>query len=524
MTEDSNVVDLPTLDEQYKKIRDELLTGIPNAEEDELTQVKVHIRALALDPSDRERIIKAVQTRHEVLFDLKIPLAALRKEMNGPSRIVRAQGPRRRPAWCEPWIWVANHNRFYNMDTNHFSSTQTFDMIHGRDVPEEHGSRQKAPAYVSQNGFIPTVSTPVYMPTEKDKLIWVNGEHCVNTFTHSTLPTGAEEYSEAGSVYIDMVETHIEMVCGGKADAKILMQWLAHQVQFPGHKILWAPLIQSVEGIGKSFFSRLLRCGLGVSNVGVVNPSQLTSTFNDWATNVCVNVLEELKIAGHNRYEALNAVKPLITDDYIQVNPKGINAYMTPNTANYIAFTNSADALPLGGADRRWWVIQCLLRHYSEVPDYKNYFPKLFEGLRDYEDEVCLWLRDYEITDDFLNTKQAPMTTAKEFMVATEEASFDGLAEVKSVIETGGYLFDKECVSSADLFLKMNLEYPDIHIHTSRRALILKKLGFQAMALRTKIDGKKKMFWVTHPMTLQEIKAKWPEKPTETVGFPIVGP
>ena len=70
----------------------------------------------------------------------------------------------------------------------------------------------------------------------------------------------------------------------------------------------------------------------------------------------------------------------------------------------------------------------------------------------------------------------------------------------------------------------MNLEYPDIHIHTSRRALILKKLGFQAMALRTKIDGKKKMFWVTHPMTLQEIKAKWPEKPTETVGFPIVGP
>ena len=524
MTEGDNVVDLPTVEDQYKKIRDELLTGIPNADEDELAQVKGHIRALALDPTDRERIIKAVQTRHEVLFDLKIPLAALRKEMNGPSRITRAQGPRRRPEWCEPWIWVANHNSFYNMDSNQFRSAQTFDMIHGQDVPEEHGSRPKAPAYVSQNGFIQTVSTPVYMPTEKDKLIWVNGEQCVNTFTHSTLPQGADEYSEDGSAYIDMVEDHLVMVCGGEDNAKILTQWLAHQVQYPGVKILWAPLVQSVEGIGKSFFSRLLRCGLGVKNVGVVNPSQLTSSFNEWATGVCVNVLEELKIAGHNRHEALNAVKPLITDDFIQVNPKGVNAYMTPNTANYIAFTNSADALPLGGADRRWWVIQCLLTHYTEVPDYKNYFPRLFDGLRDFEDEVCLWLHDYEISDEFLNMKQAPMTTAKEFMVATEEASFDGLAEVKSVIEEGGYLFDDECVSSADLFLKVKLEHPDLNLHTNRRALILKRLGFQTMGQRTKIDGGNKMFWVKKPMTVDMIKAKWPEKPAETMGFPIVRP
>ena len=238
MTEDSNVVDLPTAEDHYKKLRDELLDNIPKATEDELTSLKPHIRAVALDPSDRERVIKAVQTQHDALFGEKIPLAALRQEMAGPSRIVRVAGPRRTPEWCEPWVWVANHNRFYNVNTNTFASTQTFDMLHGRDVPEEKGSRPKAPAYVSQNGFISTVSTPVYMPTEKDKLIWVDGERCINTFTHSTLPAAAEDYSAGGSEYIDRVEAHLLMVCGNAADAGLLTEWLAHQVQFPGHKIL----------------------------------------------------------------------------------------------------------------------------------------------------------------------------------------------------------------------------------------------------------------------------------------------
>jgi len=513
MTDQDNVIDLPAAETQYKTLRDDLLTGVAAATEDELTEIKAHLRAVALDPTDRERVIKAVQLRHDDLLGIRVPLAALRKEMSGPSRVVALGEPRTRPDWCEPWVWVANHNKFYNLDANNFFSPQTFDMTHGADVPAANGPRPKATAYVSQHGFVPIVMTPVYLPTEKDKLIWVDGEQCVNTFTHATLPAGAKDYTVDGSAYVDMVEDHMTMLCGSEDDARILLQWLAHQVQHPGEKILWAPLIQSVEGVGKSFFARLLRCGLGVRNVGVVNPAQLVSNFNDWANGVCVNVLEELKIAGHNRYEALNAVKPLITDDYIQINPKGVNAYMTPNTSNYIAFTNSTDALPLGDADRRWWVIHCPLRHYSDVPDYKNYFPKLFEGLKRYEDEVCTWLLEYEITDGFMNMKQAPMTVAKNFMVATEEASFDGLAEVKSIIEDGGYLYDFECVSSAALFAKVRAEYPELNLQTNRRAQILKRLGFQTMSSRIVINGLKQMFWVTREMSAADIRAKFPEKP-----------
>lgn len=505
----ASTANAPTPDEQYKQLRDGLLDVITTADEDVLGELKTHIRGLALDASDRERMVKAVQSRLLGLTNVQTPLTALRKEMIGPNRVTAMATNGCKPKWCKPWVWVANHNCFYNTNDSLFVSPQTFDMKHGCDVPEVQGKRIKATSFVGQHGYIPIVVKPVYVPTESDKLIWVDGEYCVNRFTGSTLPKAAEEYSDAGSAYIDIVESHMELVCGGKEDAHILAQWLAHQVQYPGVKVLWSPLIQSVEGIGKSFFSYLLRCGLGVRNVGVVNPSQLVNSFNDWATDVCVNVLEELKIAGHNRYEALNAVKPLITDDFIQINPKGIKAYMTPNFVNYIAFTNATDALPLITSDRRWWVIQCPLGHFTDVPDYKNYFPKLFNGLANHADEVCLWLRKYQITEEFMNMKQAPMTTAKEYMVATEEASFEGLTEVRSVIEEGGHLFDEVCVSSADLFLQVSRDHPDLFLKSNKRSQILKRLGYQSLGHRLKFDGKKKAFWVKKPMTLEEVREHW---------------
>lgn len=510
-----NVVNMPGALEQYAKLRDDLLIILSKADEDGLREAKQNIRGLALDASDRERMIKAAQKRHFELTGDRVTVGALRQEMAGPSRVTNTGGPARVPKWCLDWVWVINHNRFYSIKANNFASPQTFDMIHGCDVPEDRGRRIKATAFVAQHGFIPTVVKPVYMPTEKDKLIWVDGDYCINTFTYDSLPIMAEDYTDAGDEYIDMIEAHILMLCGNKADARILTQWLAHQVQHPGKKILWSPLIQSVEGIGKSFFSYLLRCGLGVRNVGVVGPAQLVSTFNGWATDVCVNILEELKIAGHNRYEALNAVKPLITDDFIQINTKGIAAYMTPNYVNYIAFTNAADALPLLSSDRRWWVVHCPLEHFTEVPDYENYFPKLFAGLQNHADEVCLWLMDYPITKSFMGIKQAPMTAAKASMVSTEEASFEGLAEVKSVIEEGGHLFDEQCLSSADVFIRVGIEYPDAFLKTNRRAHILKRLGYQSLGVRLKFDGKKKMFWTKKQMTPEEVRLYWEEKLAE---------
>jgi hypothetical protein len=522
---DDNVVQLNPYDpdreeNRYQETRTDLTEVIDTLDVDDLPGYKAAVRDMALDPSDREIIVQGVQKKQKELQGVAIPLPTLRKEMAGVGRnvVVAAQD---KPRWCKPWVWVANHNCFYNIDTDTYASPQTFDMAHSSDVPEIK-PRPRATLFVSQHALVPLVQSPVYLPSEPDKMVFVNGHRCINTFNQNTLPKMAEGYTEAGQDYLDMVEDHIRMICGSAKNAEILTQWLAYQVQFPGRKILWSPLIQSAEGVGKSFLGDVLRCGLGMGNVGVVNPQQLTTTFNNWAGGVCVNVLEELKIRGHNRHEALNALKPLITDKFIQINTKGVSAYTLPNVTNYIAFTNSMDALPLSAADRRWWVIQCPLVHFSEVPDHENYFRKLFDGLLDHAEEVCLWLREYEISDKFLNMKQAPMTDAKALMVATEEASFDGLSEVREVIETGGYLFDEEIISSADLFSEVKAEYPDLYLHTHKRSQILKRLGYQVMKDRIKIDGRMKQFWGKGAITAEGIKAKWPKKIKPAGNFPAV--
>ena len=86
---------------------------------------------------------------------------------------------------------------------------------------------------------------------------------------------------------------------------------------------------------------------------------------------------------------------------------------------------------------------------------------------------------------------------------------------MKSVIEEGGHLFDEQCLSSADVFIRVGIEYPDAFLKTNRRAHILKRLGYQSLGVRLKFDGKKKMFWTKKQMTPEEVRLYWEEKLAE---------
>ena len=45
---------------------------------------------------------------------------------------------------------------------------------------------------------------------------------------------------------------HLARVIPDEGDRQVLVQYLAHNVRFPGFKIPWAPMIQSTEGVGKN--------------------------------------------------------------------------------------------------------------------------------------------------------------------------------------------------------------------------------------------------------------------------------
>lgn len=449
-----------------------------------------------------EKLAKATQDRFKEIAGVKIPISNARQLINGIEVVTgNFIEDGEIPEWCKDWVYVNSHAAFAFLGSLKLYKTESFNIKNGKYVPDSgNGSKQSAARFVADKGFIDIVDSMAYLPNCEESICQIEDFKVLNSFNPKTVPETAAEFTEKGLQAIELVKKHVKFICTTDKHSNIFLQWLAHCVQFPGKQILWSPVIQSIQGVGKSFFGELLRSCLGDRNVGTVSPTQVISDFNGWATGVSVNVLEELRVKGHNRYDAVNSLKPLVTDRMIQINDKGVKQYMTYNTTNYICFTNYKDAIPLDQDDRRWWVIFVPIESLEEMPKYvgesvASYFPKLFGAVRKYGSEIRKWMLEYKLTEEFLNIKQAPMTDYKLGMIATEEASFEGYSEIKELIEKGGEYFNSEVICSADLFETLFFENPELEIMGRNRHAILKKLGYTALPNPVKIDGKARRVW-----------------------------
>jgi len=486
-----------------------LLKKIKRAKEPKLTtKIPKMVRMASLTTIERELVAKAYQARFLEVTGVRLAIGAVRSDLMPVTTIDNGTAPE----WCQQWVYIESHAMYGQILSGRMMKAEGFNNLNGKNVPlTPQGTKQSATKFVADWGYVKHVHATAYLPMFEDRVCRLDGEDVLNTFKVTSVPDTAKVLTKAGKKVIKRIRQHVRFICGNDEDAEILMQWLAFQVQFPGQKILWSPVIQSIPGVGKSMFGELLGLVLGDRNVGVVSPQQAVSSFNGWATNVCVNVLEELRIQGHNRYEALNAVKPLITDKKIQINEKNVKPFTTLNTTNYICFTNFKDALPLDENDRRWWVIFTEITSLDDIEQYvgenkKPYFDKLFNGMRAHPDELRKWLLEYPISDDFLSIKQAPMTAHKEAMIATEEASVEGLSEVKEMICQGGAFYNEVCVSTSDLFGELMFEYPELTLNNTQKANIMKRLGFTKVTRLVKIDGAPKRLWTRRQLSNEEIR------------------
>jgi hypothetical protein len=476
------------------------------------------IRKTTLNRLNREKLVKAIQSRFKELSGVSMPInnirALIATESIGEGELVDEDEA---PRWCTNWVYVNSHNGFINLSTLKLHKSESFNVENGKYVPiSDAGTKPSASKWISDRGFVKKVDSVGYLPGVEELITDIEGSTILNVFNPKTLPQEAKEFTGDGIAACDLIRNHIKFICTTDKDTDILLSWLAFQVQYPGKRVLWAPVIQSIQGVGKTFFGELLRACLGDRNVGTVSPTQVTSDFNAWATNVVVNVLEELRVKGHNRYDAVNALKPLITDRMIQINEKGVTPYMTYNTTNYMVFTNYKDALPLDTDDRRWWVIFVPIQSLDDLPRFVGYeageyFDKLFHAIRHHAGEIRKWLLAYEIVDEFKRIKQAPMTQHKQLMISTEDDAFSGLTEVRGIIKDGNKYINKQCISQSDLNDLLLFNHPDLLLSKKEIRFVMKKLGYSLHPKVIKIDGKNKRIWVLNAMTNDEIRESFEE-------------
>lgn len=457
---------------------------------------------LNLSAIGRETIIGEWRNRFKLLANVSISVVIARKLLT-PTKS-RQLSPET-PEFCLTWVWLNDRDKFYHLDTKEEISKQSFDANYTREIldnGEEEGASRGAANFALNNNFIKCFSRAIYMP-QNSQFFSHEGLECVNAFSVDSLPQAEDKISNNGQLAIDLVIEHIRNICGKREkETRFLLDFIAYNTQNIGKKINFAPLIQGFEGDGKSTIAEVIACCLGGRNVKPLPPTALQDKFTGWAEGSCVVVLEELRVAGHNRFDVLDTIKPMITNATIDIRRMNRDNYSIVNVTNYIAFTNHRDALPLNDHDRRWWVIFApyLNRQDMErdVGDIYEYFDKLKNAITNYGSSIRRFFLDFKISDDFKPYGHAPLTAEKLSMISAEKGA--EICDLNTFIQKGGVGYSDSIISSAALTSAMgansfsDYEFPELNTKTIRR--ILEGLGYMKFDKQVKWQGKPHRVWV----------------------------
>ena len=133
----------------------------------------------------------------------------------------------------------------------------------------------------------------------------------------------------------------------------------------------------------------------------------------------------------------MNALKPLITNDVIEIHPKGRAPYMSPNTANYLLLSNHMDGAPVTDGDRRYM----FLRSAIELDEVRamsadGYFDRLFGAVRGRPGAVRAWLLGYSLHPELTAEGRAPDTEMREAVIEAVKSDLESV--IDDLIDDGG--------------------------------------------------------------------------------------
>lgn len=407
----------------------------------EWNEVAKLARKAEIDHISRASLYDVARDRLQAITGGKVPLAEVKKAL------AYEINTKDMPRWCRDWVYDVSDDKFYHTVSKFGVSVQGFNAINDRhsmtkkDVLAGSNGPTTNAANLALNVFkIPAVNGRMYAPG-RDAVFIYNDMTMVNTYPENQVPPKPKVIRPVDKINIKRVKAHLAHLLADERERRMLLDWLAYVVQNPGKRVNYAPLLQGVQGDGKSFFAFLLSAVMGAPNVRMGNAHILEGSFTGWAEGQCVMAIEEIRLIGHNRYDVLNRVKPFITNSVVEIHPKGRNPYNVENTTNYLLFTNYRDAMPLSENERRflvlfsqWQSADELRKFMEENPDY---YHELYGALDESAAAIRYWLLQHELSDDFNPRGNAPVTGAFKYMVKASQP--DEIKLVEELIESCEY-------------------------------------------------------------------------------------
>jgi hypothetical protein len=328
----------------------------------------------------------------------------------------------------------------------------------------------------SQAVRYPMAESLTFRPEEPPgQMLQEEGREVVNTYT----PAIVRRAEGDASPFLN----HLAALLPDPYDYAIALAYMAACVQHIGVKFQWAPLFQGAPGNGKTLLTRCVSYAVGMKYSHFPKADEMGGKFNSWMLNKVFIGVEDIYVPGH-RQDILSSLLPLITNDILPIELKGVDQISARVCANFILNCNPKDGLRKVRDDRRFAIFFTAQQSAADIQRDGmggSYFPDLYSWLKgDGYAIVAEYLATYEIPDE-LNpgtyaSHRAPITSS------TNDAIEHGVGhveqEIMEAIEEGRPGFAGGWVSSIALDKLLESIRMTRAIPPNRRREVLQSLGY----------------------------------------------
>lgn len=277
--------------------------------------------------------------------------------------------------------------------------------------------------------------------------------------------------------------THLAKLLPVERDRDILLSYMAACVQYKGTKFKWAPLIQGVEGNGKTLFTLCVMEAVGSRYSHMPPAQEIGEKFNAWLFDKIFIGVEDIYVP-EQKLELIETLKPMITGEYLAKRAMQQDQVMHRLCANFMFNSNHKNAVRKTANDRRFAIFYTAQQeHIDIVRDGMggDYFPNLYEWLKRGGGfaAVTHYLENYAIPAQLnpaTHCQRAPETSSTHEAVSASLGSVE--QEIMEAIDEGRQGFAGGWVSSKALDNLLRQMRADRAVPVGKRRDMMRQLGY----------------------------------------------
>lgn len=376
-------------------------------------------------------------------------------------------------------VYVIDENRIL-IPGGYLLDAERFRILYGghtmpMDIRNEKSSSDAWKVYTQSQAFrCPKAHTTTFKPT-------LAPGHIENMDGHRTVNIWWPVKTPRNNNDITPFLNHIALLLPNANDQLILICYMSAVLQFPGVKFQWCPLLQGVEGNGKTFLSHCLSFAVGDRYSHIPNAKELAARFNGWLYAKIFIGIEDIYVP-ESRLEIMEAIKPMITGTRQDVEYKGFDRVTKDICANFLMNTNHKDGLLKTQNDRRFapfFTAQQSVADLKRDGMWGDYFSNLYSWAKSGGfAAIAQYLEDYEIPAE-LNPAtgiRAPITSSTNSAIERGVGSIE--QEILEAVEQEIPGFKGGWISSMALDRLLEKLKATRRIPLNRRRDMLQTLGY----------------------------------------------